>query len=412
LPESISLVYDPLSLPTSQHRAGLAGLLVLVETLRNRGVVPIPEIEYLPDARIQLRFDEEALTAVFDDLYAATEEEQPRSQKLTRGKLEQKQTIAPVREEVVEESGKKRTIYYYKQVIPRAPFLAALQVPPVWLKLWRDAVWTCVRGVPNTRIPYQERSAGAHVTEASKAWKNLMRFAADLQRGRLHTVALSGSLYIGSQAASAERVPFAARADEALLLHFWPVVMGVSVPRALDRDGKPNTTGYLLTLPDVSDFRNFPADYREMAAGLPAEVQGIYPKDAYVTLPEEGGLEYLANLATLSRTRALEAAWSFSVAGIDVFHMDKRGNNIPLLYTGRVPADLRLLTGYELVRREYRNVLFRRQLLVNLLRGRPWYRGFQHVFANQPHSSFLGAEGRYFHLDVIRRIQNEREATK
>lgn len=407
--EVITLEYDPLLLPTAQHRAGLAGFLVLSQTLRNRGIVPLPEIEFTPDQRIRVALDEKSIAVLFEDLYAATEEEQPRAQKLTRGKGEAKQVIPPLREETVEEAGKKKVFYYYKQVVPRAPFLTALQVPPTWIKLWRDAMWTCVRGIPMTRTPYEERSVGQPVGEASKAWSNLVRFAKLAKKNALHTVELTGSLYLGSQAANPDRVPFLARADEALLLHFWPVVMSVSVPWSVDREGKRSRVGYLLTLPDVSDFRNFSADFREMAASLSGATEGLYPKDASITLPEEGGLEYLANLAAVAQARAGEEAWSSSVAGAEVFHMDKRGNNIPLLYSGRVTADARLLAAYELVRRRYRNVLFRRQLLLNLLRSDPWYRGFGRMFATQPQSLFVGNTGKFFQADVVRKFMDARE---
>jgi len=92
-----------------------------------------------------------------------------------------------------------------------------------------------------------------------------------------------------------------------------------------------------------------------------------------------------------------------------VFHMDKRGNNIPLLYSGRVTADARLLAAYELVRRRYRNVLFRRQLLLNLLRSDPWYRGFGRMFATQPQSLFVGNTGKFFQADVVRKFMDARE---
>jgi CRISPR-associated protein Cmx8 len=409
LGEVITLEYDPLLLPTAQHRAGLAGFLVLSETLRDRCIVPLPEIEFTTDERIRVALDQQIISALFEDLYAATEEEQPRPKKLTRGKGDGKQVIPPLREETVEEAGKEKTVYYYNQVVPRAPFLTALQVPIPWIKLWRDAMWTCVRGIPMTRTPYEESSVGKAVGEASKAWINLARFAKLRKKNALFTVDLAGSLYLGSQATNPDRVPFRARADEALLLHFWPVVMSVSVPWALDRDGKRSREGYVLTVPDVSDFKNFLADFRQMAASLSGESEGIYPKEASITLPEEGGLEYLANLAAIAKARSDEEVWSFSVAGADVFHMDKRGNSIPLLYSGHVTADARLLAGYELVRRRYRNVLFRRQLLLNLLRNEPWYRGFGRVFATQPQSFFIGNTGKFFQADVVRKFLSERE---
>lgn len=410
MPESITLEFDPFVLPSTQHRAGLAGLIVLIETLKNRGVPDLPQVEHIEDGRIRATFSESGVHRLFCDLYEAAVEEQPRSKRISSGKGAAKKVLPPKREEQVESAeGKSSTVYYYDQVVPRAPFLEALQLPDPWLKLWRDAVWTCIRGVPQTRIPFEERSEGKNTTEAAKTWHNLERFAKSRMSNGFHTVDLAGCLYLGSQAVHADRVPFVGRTDEALLLHFWPVVMTVSVPLAIDREGNRKRKGYLLTLPDVCDYRSFPMDFREFTAGRSAEMEGIYPKDASIAIPEEGALEYLANLAAIARARSKQSMWSFSAMGAEVYHLDKRGNNVPLLYTARVRAEARLLGAYEAMRRQYHHVLFRRQLVLNLLRDVPWYRGFERVFGTQPQTLFLGNTGRFFQVDLERKLKLERE---
>lgn len=409
--EKITLEFDPFTLPTAQHRAGLAGLIVLVETMRNRLLKPLPEIDHGADLRIRVQLTEDSLHRVFADLYAATEEEQAFQQKRTKANGQGKRVVPPKREEVVaDSSGKSRTVYYYDQVVPRAPFLEALQMPAPWLKLWRDAMWSSIRGVPRTRNPYEQCSEGQPVAEAVKAWKNIVRFAREQGTGKLHQVELAGCLLLGAQAHHADKVPFVGGADEALLLHFWPVVMAVSVPWAVDRDGKRSRVGYLVTVPDVSDYTAFVDDFRGLVADLPAGTKGLYPEEAGISLPEEGALEYLSNLAAVAKARARGVGWSFSVAGAEVYQLgSRRGNAIPLLHTGRVRADEKLLSGYEAIRRRYRHVLFRRQLMSNLLRDLPWYTGFDRLFSHQPQKLFLGEPGRFFQMDLHRKLKLERE---
>ena len=407
--DAITLTFDPFQLPMAQHRAGLGGLLLEIETLEQRGIGPLPTVTRDDEGRYQIVLTEEGLGVLFNDLYDAVTLEQPSK---TKRKGKDKQPIEPQREEQLTnpKTGKKETIYYYPQLVPRAAFLQALQVPDAWIRLWASAMWATVRGVPMTRTPYEERVRGEGVSETAKTWKALNSFQRNRQRGKANTESLAGCLMLGCQATNAENVPFKGRADENFLLHFWPVVVGVYRPQAIDREGRAEPTGYVLTVPDVTDFAGFLTDFRGMVGSLDPAVSGYTPRNAIISIPEEAALEYAAGIAAVARARASDSVLAFSTAAVEVYHLDKRGNSIPVLFSGRVTLSPELLNDYEQIRHRYHHPLFHRQLILNLLRGSPWYAGFDGVFARNPKNLFLGGNGWQFQLDLHRKMRTNKES--
>src|SRR5262245_51711296 len=81
--QAVSLRWDLAELPSSQHKAGLAGLTLCVEFLRRnparRGTC---EIEAIDPGGLTLRVDRQGMQSLFDDIYAASNEEQERDKKL------------------------------------------------------------------------------------------------------------------------------------------------------------------------------------------------------------------------------------------------------------------------------------------------------------------------------------------
>ncbi|KUJ96916.1 MAG: hypothetical protein XD41_0136 [Desulfonauticus sp. 38_4375] len=69
--DKITLSYNLFDLPTAQHKAGLAGLLVLIESLKRRNVSPLPEVEEMTPSRVVISFTKESIQVLFDDLYDA-----------------------------------------------------------------------------------------------------------------------------------------------------------------------------------------------------------------------------------------------------------------------------------------------------------------------------------------------------
>lgn len=67
----LPLSYSMFDLPSAQHKAGLAGLLLLIDSMRQRGLDPLPTVNDLTATSVKLTFTQAALQAVFDDLYDA-----------------------------------------------------------------------------------------------------------------------------------------------------------------------------------------------------------------------------------------------------------------------------------------------------------------------------------------------------
>ena len=405
--EVIELTYDPFVLPTAQHRAGLAGFLVLVESMRRRKIKVVPEISVRANATVTVSLTRKSLTTTFNDLYdAATEErESPRKRKDKK-----KREIKPLREEkrADPKTGKERTVFIYPQIVPKAAFLAAFGMPQVWLKLWREAIWETLRGVPRTRIPYEQRAARGTVSEAEATWKELQKFQQRRAQNEIYTVDIASSIFIGAQAASAERVPFRGKADEVFLLHFWPVVMGVYAPQVIDREGgRKFTSSYVLVVPDVSDLDGFVQDFPDTTAQLKSELAGYRPREAVISLPQEGGLEYLHHLTRLAKARAGRGTLAYSIAGVDIYHLQKQGNNIRMLGADRLSVTPSQLEKYESLREFYRDPLFKRQRIFNLLRGEPWYHRFDQLFSRNNSERFIGSKADWFSTDSRRGFEAE-----
>ena len=136
---AITLSYSLFDLPSAQHKAGLAGLLLLIDSLRQRGTGPLPEVLNLSATSVQLTFSEASMQTVFDDLYDAAWVETRQKSKRT-GKKKPKR--AETEENRDEESGKvkKQKFYVYDEVEPKVLFLEHHYPGDEkgWLKLWRD----------------------------------------------------------------------------------------------------------------------------------------------------------------------------------------------------------------------------------------------------------------------------------
>ena len=75
----IEIPFHLAELPSSQHRAGLAGLVLVVRELqRDPDLEGVCEIYDLAHTGATLRIDRQGLREMFDEVYAAAIEEQPR----------------------------------------------------------------------------------------------------------------------------------------------------------------------------------------------------------------------------------------------------------------------------------------------------------------------------------------------
>lgn len=391
---SLSLRWDLAALPSSQHRAGLAGLVLVLRWLdRNPGAVKgACRIAALDARGATVELDEAGLGSLFDEIYAATTEEVPYPQQRKGKDKNPVEAIRTVEQESTDpKTGKvkKKTLYVYPQVIPKGSFLADLDnvssgASGLWIKLWRDVLWGVLRGVPATRRPYEDRAEGVAVTDAEETYSDLLKPSA-------YSVDLPSTYFVGAQAATAESVSFSDRARDRFLLHFWPFATPVYCPAVVNNDGEREFRGFALAFPDVADLEAFCDDYQRVLQQRPHEKSGYRPRGAVIDLIAEGGLDLLLSLGSELARHEGNVGTSDLLLGVDVFHLEREGNNVRVRGATRVLPELQMTSEYDRVGKAYWDPVFRHQRLLNLVARRPWHRGFDTLCATRPLARTFGS---------------------
>ncbi len=426
-PEQITLTFDLLDLPTAQHRAGLAGLVLQIDAMGPGGYSKdsklVPEIEDLTATTARITFTRDSMQGVFDDLYSAKLVEVVVASKWSNVDPKPGEHFIERRDPKTGEL-KPAPGFAYDVVQPQAPCLDRHLQPSArpWLNLWRQMVWEILRGGNNvrSRAPFNERAQDLSCGEGSSAWSDLCEFQEKITKSQFKTKPISGALMLGAQAVNAESVPFSGRVDHNLLLHFWQVVVLTYVPQAVSKkDAKVERVGYVLTIPDVADLREFREAFPEILGSLDAEHPDRTPDAARIDLPAQANLEVLRKLRgresestaekaarrnlrragarpadlgtvqTLATDKALNEGWTGSVRAIESYHLQKAGNIIKMLSFARVAARPGLVDDYDLIARTFRNPLFRAARMRALIREEPWYGSMIELFSEYPWPFFL-----------------------
>jgi CRISPR-associated protein Cmx8 len=205
-------------------------------------------------------------------------------------------------------------------------------------------------------------------------------------------------LLLGAQAANAEQLPFEGRAEQNLLLHFWPLTSLIYVPQAVQPDGSSEYVGYVLAIPEVADLERFVVDYPNMLAEFGDKVLGYRPAEAVIDLPAQGALAFIEHLARLARDKVPSSQIRYSINSVEYLHMAKIGNTIKTMASGRVAPRPYLLENYLAItgrhgeKPPYGNPLFRRGLMLALLDEQPWYRPFDDLLSEWPAEFLVRSE--------------------
>lgn len=390
----LELAYTLAELPSAQHRSGLAGLVLIVRWLnRDRAFREDPDIicEFtdLDSLGGTLHINKAGLQALFDEIYAASEEEQRRPQPF---KDKQKNIVPPLREEDEEEvdpkTGKTKTKHYYiyPVIVPKGSFLADETFDSSsghWVKLWRDMIWSILRGVPATRNPFEERARGNYSKDVESAWKSLLQ-------PEDFTVDLPSTYYLGAQAANAENVPFKDKARFQFLLHFWVFASQIYVPEVVDNEGKRLFVGYAIAIPDVADLETFCDEYLEILRQRTGQLAGYRPRECVVDLAIEGALDMMRRMKERIALRVGEQSTQDLILGVEVIHAEKEGNNVRLRGVSRLDPNREMVDKYSLIRDTLRNPVFRKQQLLNLVADKPWFSGFDSLMCSNPWEHTFG----------------------
>jgi CRISPR-associated protein Cmx8 len=396
---TVTIAYDLFDLPTAQHKAGLAGLLLQIDHMRGRKPQPpTPRVVERSATAATIEFAAETVQALMDNLYDAEN---------VQVKVKSKwQGAAPLAEDFIEETDEKGSVkrvkvFVYEVCQPKGHFLRqylpTMDPAKDWHRLWREMLWTIPRGNPQSRQPFEKRAATPKLpcNEGLSVWSDLQKAKKARAQNRFHTAPVSGSLLLGAQATNAESVPFEGRVEYNLLLHFWPLTSLVFVPQVVQPDGDSEFVGYVLAIPEVADLNEFLARYLPMLAGLGTAIHGFRPAESVIDLPAQGALSFLEHLARLAADKATSTETQDAIASVEYLHLDKIGNNIKTMASGRVGPRLHLLERYlNIVGRvgeksRYSNPLFRRGLMLAMLDNRPWFEPFSELFATRPHRFFV-----------------------
>ena len=317
-------------LPSAQHRAGLAGLVLLARWLPQPDLLEIREVTAEGASFLIKR---PGLEQLLEELYGAS---------------------SRPGQEAFE---------------PRAAFMASLEsgAPEgggMWTRLWLDWLWSIHRGAPKAR------AEGLAVRDAAVVWGELSQ--GGLAGGELDTGSLLGSFPL-----TLDQVPVRGSASHRFLLHFWPcAIMVFLLRRQRSWGGKPDLEGFVAAIPDVHDLKAFCDAYPVAMRHRSQERVGPRPREAVVDLPVEAALEFARRVE--GRLEAGPKALAY-----EAHHATAQGKAARVRALARVEPDAALLEAYGAFRSlGYADPTFRRTGLQNLLEGAPWYRGCQELFGS------------------------------
>ncbi len=369
----LRLDYQLAALPSAQHRAGLAGLVLMVKYLHrqpdfNKCEEAVVKVEDLNEFGVKLRLNLEGLKALFDLTYKAFEDERSTETKIKKyDRIEEK--------EVTDKKGINKLVrrYIYKVTVPDGGFLVDCDQScedgknGIWIKLWRDMLWQIVRGVPSTRKSFNSRVNGASYSQdAEKIWVELQQ--------PLKIVGQSGNYFLGAMASNPENISTFDKVSYQFLLHFWVFAAQVYCPAILDKDGKRELAGYALAIPDVANLRNFCRVFEEVLKARKIDKWKYLPREAVIDLPEEAALDLLLLLKNRLAREIGDGQIRRTVLGIELIHAQKVGNNIKIRSISQVEPIKTQVDRYAQIKDAYWCPWFRKQRLLNLLKeqSKPW----------------------------------------
>lgn len=399
----IELHYSLGELPSSQHRAGLAGLVLLIRWLRRqrgarRGMY---EITRLDAAGLTLRLSKVGLAMIFDAAYRAFTEN-----RAYPFPFEEKEPIEVRFIEDASGNSPGRTLYVYPVKVPEGAFLVDWDRSPegLWIKLWRDVVLAIFRGSRGLRLPYIARSDRRHAPtparDVERTWYWLTT------RGK--AVGIAGKDLLGAKSCTEDGIPFKDHPRLQFLLNFWPFTAQIYAPRTVDCQGTITSVGYTIAIPDVGDLEIFCDDLEHALTNRTPEDNkriGCRPCGAVVDLNIEGGLDFFARMKRTVSLREGRRATADVVLGVDLFHMERLKNRVFMRGIGRVNPDETLVDAYARVRGLLWSTPFRRQRVANLVDHKPWHDGFDRLILRSSEELTLGC-GRFRH-DARIMFENE-----
>jgi CRISPR-associated protein Cmx8 len=422
--DTLTLDYTLAELSSSQHRSGLAGLVLMVRWLHRfehwkQDGSAICEIDNLSDRGATLRINQLGLQALLYEVYAASWEE--KTEYKLREDKETGEIIQPIRTEEVPDKDSKtgkvkidkktgqpktKTAYYYPMFVPKGAFLVDPQYDRssdgkngLWIKLWRDALWAILKAKALSRNSFKARANELSDTKDVKdIWKNLANPSSKVK--------LAGSFYLGVQEKNAEDIPFKDRGRYQFLLHFWFFVAQIYVPIKIniekDKESKNiqeniDFWGYVIAIPDIANLKLFCDEFFEFLSSREIKPFKFLPRECIIDLQLEAALEMSKRLELQLNKSESKKSMSDLVNGIDIIHAHRPKDDTKFIYIRRFLPTMEMANEYEVIKNSLWSPTFRHQRLLNLVRDKKWYTGFDSLLCTIPYEQTM--ENDYFRHD-------------
>ena len=375
--KSICLKYNLFDLTSAQHKAGLAGLLLLIKSLKKRKLEPCPIVK-VSDYSAEIEFTEESLQNVFDYYFTP----------------------------MIEES----------KIIPKAEFLKDLEMPDKWINLWRKVVREVLRaGAPRQMNPYKDRLKKPKKWDWKEIWETLLES---------NLKGLSSSTLLGGESANAEGITFEDRAENFLILHFWPITIIPYIFQRLEKSKDRKdlnyiyiNDGYVITIPEIYNLKFYVEEMLRVLPNLPTnqDTKSLIPSNAKISIPEEAALNFL-NICQLTSEKQREMEFTDFLSSIHMYYL-KYGKGSPdILYVTEMMPDRNIIAEYEhYIKSLSLNNLFKSQRINNLIKNKEWFYGFDRLFDVYPSEFFIKIKEKtpcripFFGKDVLKVFQAIKE---
>ncbi len=394
----VTLKYLLSQLPSSQHRAGLAGLVLMIWWLQKQpdfknSVDTVCEIIDLDIDTVTVQFNLAGLTALMKSHFSASFEERESKKK----RVTSKQKFKTIKRQVYDpdtDTTKLTTFYIYRDIVPQGYVVQSFEPPNskqlVWTKLWQEVTWNILRPRSLQRLPFTAMANSTEPSEIEKTW-NLLQYKPNSK------VSLSSTYMLGAQAKNNEGVPFTDVAKYQFLLNFWSYVARIYLPLRIDTKGKAKLHGYaispkarhfVIAIPDVRNLaafcQHFPSILRQRNT---KELWGK-PRSAIVRHLVEAGLDSLGSIHTYLSKLKPELNIDELLFGVDVFYIVKPQNKPQskpqILSIQRYPPNRNAIAEFTQLKDKLFNPLFRQQYWQNLIRDRPRIHGFYSLLRDLP----------------------------
>ena len=381
----VTLEYRSSQLPSSQHRAGLAGLILKIQWLQEqaefkRSIDAVCKIIDLDACKVTIQFNLAGLTALLKSHYSASFEDRESKKIRTKGTQE----FRTVQREIYNADTDKielTTFYIYQDLVPQGSLVQSFEPPAnnnlIWTKLWREATWTVLRPRDKQRLPFKAMVGGTAPPEIEKIWK-LLRDRPDV------TVPLSSTHMLGVQAKNNEGVSISDRARFYFLLSFWSYVAQIYLPIQVDFKDKVKLNGYAIAIPDVRNLATFCQHFPAILRQRNTKEQWGRPHSAIVRHPIEAGLKLMGSMHIYLCRLIPDIDLSDLLFGVDVFHLVRKKDEPQIVSIQRYLPNRDAIEEFTQLENNIFEPIFRLQYWQNLIHNRPRIHGFESFLRDLP----------------------------